>query len=259
MNTIAGTKKKSIIGYLMCHLFSTKAFADEGGEGTQPSEGDTTPTTPSINFEDLIAKARQDEKKKHYGTIENLKSQVSTLTTQHNTDLLTIAERDKRIKELEEQLAKAGSSDEVKGYQTKIKDLEGTISNLNNKIKGFEETPPVKREDVEREVREKLEAEYEVKLYKTQQLSDHRDEILVPELVFGNTKEEIDTSIQAAITRSNEIKKSLGVSGKQKRTPKSASPSTDDDISKQVSIEELAKMDVRSPEYAQLRKQLGLY
>ena len=68
---------------------SLKAFADEGEDG---GEGEPGKITPSINYEDLIAKARREEKDKHYKTIEKLKTQVSTLTEQHNNDLLKIAD-----------------------------------------------------------------------------------------------------------------------------------------------------------------------
>ena len=80
-------------------------------------------------------------------------------------------------------------------------------------------------------------------------------------MVFGNTKEEIDESIKTALERSASIKESLGIKNqtKPKRTPKSpTNPSVSAVQDKGVSIERLASMDVRSPEYAEMRKQLGL-
>ena len=93
-------------------------------------------------------------------------------------------------------------------------------------------------------------------------MAELKDDILVPELVMGTTKEEIDASIQSALDRSAEIKKNLGISTDKKqtkRTPKSpANPSVSSVQDNEVSLERLATMDVRSKEYAELRKQLGL-
>lgn len=236
-----------------------RAFADEvntSGEG----EGEGEKTPPAINYEDLIAKARKEEKDKQYKAIEKLKGQVSTLTEQHNTDLLAKADLEKKLQEANDKLTKAGSGDseEVKGLKETIEGLKKDKEALDKKVKEYESKPPVSREEVETEVRAELEKEYEVKTYKATKMAELKDEILVPELVFGSTKEEIDASIKSALERSNEIRKNLGIQNTQ-RTPKSpANPSVSKVQDSEVSIEKLATMDVRSPEYAQLRKQLGL-
>ena len=239
---------------------SLRAFADEGGAPEDHSEGSTTPT---INYEDLIAKARKEEKEKQYKTIEKLKTQINTLTEQHNSDLLKVADLEKQLKEANDKLTTAGSGDseEVKTLKNTIKGLEKEKEDLDKKVKDFESKKPVNREEVEAEVRAQLETEYEVKTYKATKMAELKDDILVPELVFGNTKEEIDASIQSALDRSSEIKKNLGISDKKqdKRTPKSPSNPTVSSVQDtEISLEKLATMDVRSPEYAQLRKQLGL-
>ena len=87
---------------------SLRAFADEGGAPEDHSEGSTTPT---INYEDLIAKARKEEKEKQYKTIEKLKTQINTLTEQHNSDLLKVADLEKQLKEANDKLTTAGSGD----------------------------------------------------------------------------------------------------------------------------------------------------
>ena len=243
---------KNIIGAI-----SFKAFADEGGEPN--SDVGSTEPKPTINYEDLIAKARKEEKEKQYKAIEKLKTQVTTLTEQHNNDLLKIADLEEQFKVANDKLTKAGSGDseEVKTLKETIKGLETDKANLDKKVKEFEAKPPVSREEVEAQVRQELEAEYEVKTYKAQKMAELKDDILVPELVMGNTKEEIDATIQQALERSTQIKESLGFN-KQKRTPKSTSPSTDGQTSSKYSLEYLASLDVSSPEYAKVRKELGL-
>lgn len=246
---------------------SLKAFADEGGSGDEPDNStgdDGGARTPTINYEDLIAKARKEEKEKQYKTIEKLKGQISTLTEQHNNDLLVKADLEKQLKEAKDKLTKAGGDDSeaVKTLKQEVADLEKAKKDLEEKVSKFEGQKPVDRETVEAEVRAELEKEYEVKTYKVEKMAEYKDDILVPELVMGTTKEEIDSSIQSALERSKQIRESLGISGdtkKKKATPKTpANPSSSSMQDKEISLEKLATMDVRSQEYAELRKQLGL-
>lgn len=262
---IAGMSNEAIKKVI--EAISLRAFADEGADpdnngGADGGEG--AKTTPTINYEDLIAKARKEEKEKQYKTIEKLKGQIATLTEQHNNDLLVKADLEKQLKEANDKLTTAGSGDseEVKTLKETIKTLEKDKADLDKKIKDYEANKPVSREEVEAEVRAELEAEYEVKTYKATKMAELKDDILVPELVMGTTKEEIDASIQSALDRSAEIKKNLGISTDKKqtkRTPKSpANPIVSSVQDNEVSLERLATMDVRSKEYAELRKQLGL-
>lgn len=257
---IAGMSNEAIKKVI--EAVSLRAFADEG-DNPEDNAGGEGAKASTINYEDLIAKARKEEKEKQYKTIEKLKGQVNTLTEQHNNDLLKVADLEKQLQEANEKLTKAGSGDseEVKTLKETIKTLTADKESLDKKVKEYESTKPVSREEVEAEVRAELETEYEVKTYKATKMAELKDDILVPELVFGNTKEEIDASIQTALERSASIKKSLGLDDKKpaKRTPKSpANPSVSGVQDTEVSLERIATMDVRSPEYAQLRKQLGL-
>lgn len=245
---------------------SLKAFADEGdtnkdtNNNSDSNSGEPNNTTPTINYEDLIAKARKEEKDKQYKTIEKLKTQINSLTEQHNNDLLKIAGLEKDLEKANEKLTKVGNGDseEVKTLKDTIKTLTKEKEDLEGKVKTYEENKPASREEIETSVRAELEKEYEVKTYKATKMAELKDDILVPELVFGTTKEEIDDSIKQALERSSEIKKSLGVSN-NKRTPKSASnPSVSGVQDKSISLEYLASLDVRSPEYAEVRKKLGL-
>ena len=262
---IAGMSNEAIKKVI--EAISLRAFADEGADPDDNSGadgGEGAKTTPTINYEDLIAKARKEEKEKQYKTIEKLKGQIATLTEQHNNDLLVKADLEKQLKEANDKLTTAGSGDseEVKTLKETIKTLEKDKADLDKKVKDYEASKPVSREEVEAEVRAELEAEYEVKTYKATKMAELKDDILVPELVMGTTKEEIDASIQSALDRSAEIKKNLGISTDKKqtkRTPKSpANPSVSSVQDSEVSLERLATMDVRSKEYAELRKQLGL-
>lgn len=264
-------KIKAVIEKVALRAFADTASGDGGSEGDDdPTGGDGgSSKNTTINYEDLIAKARREEKEKQYKNVERLKSQVNTLTEQHNTDLLTIAELQKQLQAANEKLTTAGSGDseEIKTLKAAIKTLEGEKADLDKKVKDYEANKPQSREDIEKEVRSELEREYEVKTYKATKLAELKDQLLVPELVMGDSKEDIDTSIEAALARSEEIRKSLGISApnggdkppkKEKRTPKSPSNPSGGNGGKEVDLDYLSTLDVRSPEYAKLRQQMGL-
>lgn len=260
-------KIKDVIG-----MVALKVYADtsgEGGEGTDGAgnknpNGEGGSPSPTINYEDLISKARKEEKDKQYKTIERLKAQINTLTGQHNDDLLKVADLENKLEEANKKLTTAGSGDseEIKTLKAAIKALEEEKDSLDKKVKEYESNKPQSKEEIEKEVRSELEKEYEVKTYKAQKLAELKDKILVPELIGGDTKEDIDSSIEAALARSEEIRKSLGITGKEnptnRRTPNTPANPSGGTNSREVSLEQLATMDVRSKEYAELRQKLGL-
>ena len=238
--------------------------ADEDG-GDEPKEGDEPKNTPTINYEDLISKARKEEKDKQYKTIEKLKGQIETLTKQHNEDLLKVGQLEEDLKTANSKLSTAGQGD-----SEEIKTLKGTISTLNKeksdlekKIKDIEDNT-VTREELENEIRTELEAEYTTKTYRAEKMAELKDEILVPELVIGNTVEEIDASIEVALEKSKSIREKLGIVDGQPKSPQGRTPKTPSNPSmsrvqdSQFSMEYIAGLDVSSPEYAEFRKQMGL-
>ena len=208
---------------LLKKIMFMPVFAEEpqGTEPTEPQGNGTTEPQPqanTVNFEDLIAKARQQEKAKLYPQIQKLQEQNNALTEKNNTHLLTIGEKDARISELEKQLA----------------DIKANT---------------VSREEIEAEIR----AEYDVKLYREQKLREVGDTV-IPELITGTTIEEIDASIKVSQERYNQItSKFLG--GVQVPV---ANVNTSSFQAKDLKIEDIANLDPRSPEYAQLRARLGL-
>lgn len=234
---------------------SIHAYADEGEENNEGEEN-----KPTINYEDLIAKARKEEKEKQYKTIDKLKNQNDALTNQHNDDLIIIADLEKQVSEANDKLLKSkdGDSEEVKSLKAEVKKLTESKKALEDEVNKFKEIPPVNRDELAKEIRDELEAEYEVKSYKLEKMTELKDDILVPELVFGSTKEEIDANIQIALDRSKQIKESLGV-GKRTLPKTPSNPSINNIQDNNISLERLATMDVRSSEYAELRKQLGLH
>lgn len=249
------------------------ASADEGdtndttnnttGEGdSQTNDGEKK---PSINFEDLVSKARQDEKNKQRGKIDRLTAQVNELTEKNNTLMLKVGELESNLAEAEKKLTQAssGDSEEVKTLKAEIENLKSSLDSANKELKQFKDTPPVDRDALEKEIREEVQKEYEINLYRIEKIAPYvNDKTFVSELVVGDTKEAIDTSFEAALERSKEMKQSLGFKADgtpdNRRTPKAtgnpASQPTGGD-----GIKALADINPRTnpEEYAKLRSQLG--
>ena len=238
---------------------------EDGGEDNNDQQNSEGSKSPTINYEDLISKARAEEKAKQYKTIEKLKGQIETLTKQHNEDLLKIGQLEEDLKTANSKLQTAGQGDseEIKTLKDTISTLNKEKSDLENKIKDIEDNT-VTREELENEIRTELEAEYTTKTYRAEKMAELKDEILVPELVIGNTIEEIDASIEVALEKSKSIREKLGIVDGQPKSPQGRTPKTPSNPSmsrvqdSQFSMEYIAGLDVSSPEYAEFRKQMGL-
>ena len=166
----------------------------------QPVEEPTEPQPQAntVNFEDLIAKARQQEKAKLYPQIQKLQEQNNALTEKNNAHLLTIGEKDARISELEKQLAESNNASK-KGASEKEASLLSKIAELEKELTDIKANT-VSREEIEAEIK----AEYDVKLYREQKLREVGDTV-IPELITGTTIEEIDASIKVSQERYNQI------------------------------------------------------
>lgn len=235
-----------------------RAFADEGGDPA-PEDGGNPQTPPSVNFEQMIAQARKEEKDKLYPRIKKAEEEVKTLTGSVNKYLLENAA-------LKDELEKLKNNS---GDATKIKELEDKITALENENKTLKENTP--NED---EIRQRIEAEFEVKMYAQEQITANKDSIisiLIPEII-GNTKEEIDSAIASAKEKTKTIKRDLGLDvddegedkSKEKKTPAPkqkkapASAPAVDDSGDEFDAEYVRNLDPRSKEYAEFRKKMGL-
>ena len=83
--------------------FTVQAEEPQGDEQIEetPQVEETSTPQPTVNFEDLIANARKQEKDKLYPQIKKLEEEKKKLVEKNNQHLLTIGEKDARIKELE--------------------------------------------------------------------------------------------------------------------------------------------------------------
>lgn len=234
-------------------------FADEPNPAPKNNQ--------QVNYEELIALARKEEKDKLYPQIEKLKGEKEKATHSLNEALLKNAELTKTLEIL-------------KGEKGNVAELNATIKDLKAKV----EVLTSEKEDLTRKLEsvpkaEELEAkyktQYEVKEYLRTALEEHKDEILKTFMadVTGETKEEVDASIKLAIEKSNQVredlgvknskkqqkKESLGESPKKHERPKRIAPPENYGTLEEYDPEYIRGLDPRSEEYKEFRKQvLGL-
>jgi len=246
-----GKTIKGIIGKLIL-----KVYAEEVG-GTPPVVPPVTPpagTEPppiGVNYEDLIAKARTEEKNKLYPQLTELKGKIQEMTDKNNQNLIKIQEKEILVASLETQLkdVRSGSTKSESEQVTKLlKDVEA----LTGKLKIAEETATKNTADVTA-IEDKIKSEYEIKLYRETKLREE-GETLIPELVMGLTKEEIDASIVIAKTRYTDI---VGKAGK---VPPTKVPPANVSTSK-MDLKNTKPQDIKDmsrEEYAEFRKKIGM-
>lgn len=249
------------------------ADGDEGGNtgedgGGEADGGDGEDNHQTVNYEDLIAKARKDEKAKQYKTIEKLRKDLKTMTENNNGNLIRIGELEKDNEELRTKLTSTNNGDseavktlreELATAQSKLETAEAELKNLKDSV--------VDESALRTQIENEVKAEYEVKNYRLELIAKNQD-IIVPELITGTTKEELDASLETAKARSEQIRQQLGITSQTQQTnngsafsnrmPAVSSPSAGS-ATATVSFEDLAKLNPASPEYAEMRKKLGLH
>lgn len=262
--------KAEIMSKILKRAITSMCMTAHADEGTD----DNTPTPqPQINYEQLIAQARKEEKDKLYPKIKKLEEEKANLVKIGNDNLIKIGDLTQTIQNLN---AEIKSLKDNGGEETQeVKDLKAQIATLtaeNEKLKN--ETPN------EEELRKKIEQEYEVKLYLNEQTTANKDFILSSFMseVQGSTKEEIDASITAAKEKSLAIKKELGLvddegnpiksqkqqtnkksdTQKKQNTPAPAANPADTNPGQTYDAEYIRNLDPRSEEYKEFRKSLGL-
>lgn len=230
-----------------------KAFAEE--------ENNT------VNYEQLIANARKEEKDKLYPQITKLKEEKDSLTSRLNEQLLANAD----LKAKYDKVSNSNVNvDEINKELTSAKAKLEALMEENTRLKEQVEKSP-KEEDI----RASIAKEYEVKDYLREQLEANKKYIIstFATNIKGSTKEEVDLAIKLAKEQSTEVRKELGIAeptednssdnkkakGVQQRQPKpkNSVPPSGSSV-ETIDIDYVRGLDPRSPEYAEFRKKLGL-
>jgi hypothetical protein len=182
-----------------------KTGTEGGKNGTEGGEGgkkeDTDPLTLDINK--AIEKARSQEKAKLYSQIEDLKKTSKTaeeLATARDTENKTLKQRladaEAKLKELDGG-GEGGDDGKKKGKKTIDEEtLNKTIeATVNITAKKFQDALDAANKRVEE--LEKQNTTREIDTYKNQLISENKD-VIIPELVTGSTREELDLSLITA-------------------------------------------------------------
>jgi len=232
---------------------------DKDGNEIVETTNNTTTSNSTIDFEALIAKARQDEKNKLYPQIEKLKGELEAKTAKMNDLLLSGSEKDDVVKtkdakiaELEKKITEL-TEKEGKHVETskEAKELEKKIAELEQKLA-----------DKDREIAQK-----ELESYRKEKVTGLDDSVL--DLVSGSTKEEIDASVEKAKALYEKISSKFSDTKKEeekkedKKMPlPNFQPNTSDEIFKDTKTEDIMAMDITSPEgrknWEDMRKKLGI-
>ena len=216
-------------------------------DGQQGQQGDNKATkkddpkpSGSVNFEDLIAKARKEERDKLYPELNKYKEKVNNL-------MLVIAERDSEIADLKKEL------EEVKKENAKLQENVEKGVKTNKTISELTATISVLERQLE-ELQTKYDADVtalKLEAFKKEKIAEAGGE-LIPELVTGNSEEEIIASIELAKQRYQEI---IQKAVQNVQMP-AANPNQNVIQLKEKSIDEIASMTPQ--QWAEYRKQLGL-
>lgn len=216
----------------------------------------STPVETQINYEDLIAKARKEEKDKLYGQITDLQTKLKAMTKSNNENMLKAADVEGQLEKMRNNNAE---SEEVTNLRKQLADVQKEFEN-------YKQSTPT-----EEALREKIEAEYEVKLYKIEQLgSDALKKEILPvflDSITGNTKEEIDKAIELAKEKTKQAREQMGMTEpvataapQRESVPRAVSPNDPlkNGFGSGTDLNYIANLPADSPEYAEWRKKMGL-
>lgn len=266
MNNKKSFKAERINGVIKNASVRFKAFMTVHADEVNPDTSTSTPSpSQTINYEQLIAQARKEEKDKLYPRITKLEEEKTAMTNSINGYLIKIGDLSKTVETLkaENELLKKGDAE-----SQLVKDLKKQISDLEADNKKLKDSA-VDKDEIEKKIRE----EYEIKSYIAEKKRENKDKIFTPfmDAVTGKTQEEVDKALQDAIDKSETIKKELNLtndtkdkSGASVKTTKSnpipkVNPSASTgEVTPKYTAEYLRNLDPSSEEYKEFRKSMGL-
>lgn len=177
-----------------------------------------TPKSPSIDIEDLMSKVRQEEKSKLYPQIEKLKADLEEKTNKINSYLISSAEKEETIKELNGKIAlleKEGDAKVAEAKKESSTELEKELEKVRRELEA--KNAELQSKDAEFE---SYKVSKELEAYRAEKLKDVDE--TVADLVTGNTKEEIDASVEKAKALYEKVLAKVGVKNEPAKNKASA-------------------------------------
>ena len=226
--------------------------AEPSQDAVQPNVSETSEPTPAptetkadeemiskAKFDELVTKARQEEKQKLYKAMEKAKADAEALEAQ-----------------------KKAVHDQLNEAQERLKQTEETQMSEMNSIKETLEALKAQNEMLQKRLDEvAVEADSKVKqselnAYKKQRLE--QENIMLTELVAGSSVEEIEAAIKAVKDREDNMRKSLEEKVRAELSKDLPRPiSTDTDTSSVAPMSDRYKMSKLNPsDYQSMRQQM---
>ena len=220
------------------------------------------PQPQPVSYEQLIARARQEEKDKLYPQLKAEKDKVAELTSKNNDLLVQVGtlknENDVMKAQIEDLKNNKGANENAE--ITRLKEELNKVQKEYKEFKAGVVDEATLRQQVEAEVKQ----QYEVEMYKVEKLnSDEFKGQIIPELVSGDTKEAIDESLAKSKARYEEL---IGVNKNLQQpqvqqlgavpTMPVGNPNTQSFISATISADEIQRM--TPAQWAEYRTKLGL-
>ena len=141
-------------------------------------------------------------------------------------------------------------------YRTAKGLTEDTIREIS-KIKGdYHKRTAHYDEELRENIRNEIKAEYDLKFYREKKIQEANGKI-IPELVSGNTEEEINASVEKSMARYNEIVGAVTPPPVVNPKLNPANPSSTPLKTSSDAMKALLELDPLSKEYAEARKALG--
>lgn len=171
----------------------------------------TQQQVPTVNVEDLLAKVRAEEKGKLYPEIEKLKTEVAAKVERINGLLMSVAEKDEQIKALNKEMETAKKELEKQkeeGAKAKVDTKE--FKELQEKLAQVEQELTNAKAEMAKIEAEKvaMQTKAENDAYRAEKIKDLDES--VQDLVFGETKEQIDATHAKAKAAYEKLTNKLG-------------------------------------------------
>ena len=236
--------------------------ATAGAVQNQPAYGAGFVQTPQVNIEQLMTQVRQEEKNKLYPEINGLKATNSALVAKNNDLMLQLGTKDATIAELNAQLETARNS------VTESKEYKDLLAE-NNTLKSENETLKAEAQKFQlKGIIDGVVAQYQGKI--------------IPELVTGTTKEEIEASAKKSNERYLQLfggvqqqaqqtqQSQVGYEAQQQQSMFNTQPNTQYQTpvanpnavgyvgATQATVSDEAVRGMTMEQYAQYRKQMGI-
>lgn len=181
---------------------------EQGGQppAAQPAPGETNPQTGRTFTEAEVEAIRQQEKDKLYGRINEMDETIKEMR-----DRLAREQEEEAAREQEEERKRRAQEEEELDVRELLQRKE---QEWNEKFEQIEQ---------ERKAQESLlekERQYNaLQEYKRNKVAQHEDDIMpqLRDLIAGNSEEEIDASINAAIEKTNSIIGDVAATQQQQR------------------------------------------